>query len=339
MDNIKTLIVGAGAIGGTLAALMNNGGHKVDVLEVSPGAAKKIKINGLTLTGAKGNKKIFPTVFGSIDEIEETYDIAIIAVKYMHLTAAAESILPVIHEKSIVVGMQNGICTEELAEVVGKERTAGCMIGFGATKHGDTDIEMTSGGEMYVGMLDGSTPELLKHLCAMYNSVVPTKMTKELLPRQFSKLIINCCINATAAITGQTLGKILDDTRAQDLFLAIAREGMDVADSMGIKVPKYGLLLDYRFLRLSNAPSYNNICKQVIKLVGKGKYASVKPSTLQSLLRGEKTEVDIFNGYLARMAVKNHISAPVNTKLTEMIREIESGKREMTPDNLSEFFN
>lgn len=337
VDNIKTLVVGAGAIGGTLAVLMNGKGYQVDVLEIAPGAAEKIRKDGLTLTGVSGNKKVFPTVFGSVDEIKETYDIVIIAVKYMHLTAAAENILPFIHKDSIVVGMQNGICTEELAAVVGRERTAGCMIGFGATKNGDTDIEMTSGGEMYVGMLNGSKTALLGKLCEMYNSVVPTKMTAELLPRQFSKLIINCCINATAAVTGLTLGKIIDDKRAQDLFLSIAREGMDIADAMGIKVPKYGLLLDYRFLRLSNASWYNMICKQVIKLVAKGKYSAVKPSTLQSLLRNEKTEIDIFNGYLARMAEAHHIAAPVNTRLTEMIRDIENGARDMSPDNLGEF--
>ena len=337
MDNVKTLIVGAGAIGGTLAVLMNDAGYRVDVLEIAPGAAEKIRRNGISLKGARGDKKSFPDVYGSIGEIKSTYDIAIIAVKYMHLTAAAESILPLIHEKSIVIGMQNGICTEELASVVGRERTAGCMIGFGATKISDTEIDMTSGGEMYIGMLDGSKPELLVKLCKMYKSVVPTKITEQLLPRQFSKLIINCCINATAAITGKTLGEILDDKRAQDLFLAIAREGMDIADAMGIKVPKYGLLLDYRFLRLSDAPSYNNLCKKVVKIVGKGKYSAVKPSTLQSLLRNEKTEVDIFNGYLAKKAGEYNVKAPVNTRLTEMIREIENGQRTMSPDNLDEF--
>lgn len=337
MKTNKTLIVGAGAIGGNLAVLMKDKGYPIDILEIAPGAAEKIREEGLHLTGACGDKKANFTVYGSVDEIKETYDIVIIAVKYLHLQAAAKSILPFIHEDSLVVGMQNGICTEELAQIVGKKRTAGCMIGFGATKISDTEIEMTSGGEMYVGMMDGRKTELLENLCRMYNSVVPTKITDQLLCRQFSKLIINCCINATAAITGQTLGKILDDERAQDLFLAIAREGMDVADAMKIKVPKYGLLLDYRFLRLSNAKFYNNICKKVIKIVGKGKYASVKPSTLQSLLRGEKTEVDIFNGYLARKAKEYHISAPVNTRLTEMIREIEAGERKMSVDNLAEF--
>ena len=333
----RTLIVGAGAIGGTLAALMKKDGYAVEILEIAPGAAERLREQGLHLTGVKGEWRVFPPVYGSVDEISGDFDIVILCVKYLALQAAAKSILSLLKEDSLVVGMQNGICTGELAEVVGEERTAGCMIGFGATKHGDTQIEMTSGGEMYVGMADGSENENLQELCKMYNSVVPTKITHELLERQFSKLIINCCINATAAITGETLGGIIDDVRAQDLFLTIAREGMHVAGAMGVKVPKYGLLLDYRLLMLSDAKFYNNICKAVVRLVAKSKYASVKPSTLQSLLRGEKTEIDIFNGWLAKKAAEYDVDAPVNTRLTEMIREIERGERQMTPDNLAEF--
>ncbi|MBR1810072.1 MAG: ketopantoate reductase family protein [Clostridia bacterium] len=337
MKETKTLIVGAGAIGGTLAVLMNHGGYPADVLEIAPGAAEKIAKQGLRLTGARGDVRAFPNVYSSVEMLDKTYDIVIIAVKYMHLQAVAESILPLIHQCSLVVGMQNGICTDELAQIVGEERAVGCMIGFGATKHSDTEIEMTSGGEMYIGMPNGAHPGILDDLCTMYSCVVKTKISDEIVRRQFSKLIINCCINATAAITGKTLGEILDDKRAQDLFLAIAREGMDVADVMKIKVPKYGLLLDYRLLRLSNASWYNGVCKRVVKLVGKGKYAVVKPSTLQSLLHGEKTEVDIFNGWLARKAEENGIKAPVNALLTKMIHELETGARQMTPENLEEF--
>ncbi len=337
MNTTKTLIVGAGAIGGTLAALMSTAGYQIDVLEVFPGAAEEIAQKGLHLTGARGEKYAYPTVYAGTEALVKKYDYVIICVKYMHLKTVAQNILPYTHEKTLIVGMQNGICTAELAEIVGKDRAVGCMIGFGATKHSSTEIEMTSGGEMFIGMLDGGTTPELETLCKMYNAVLKTQITPCLINKQYSKLIINCCINATAAITGKTLGEILDDKRAQDLFLAIAREGMHIAKAQGISVPKYGLLLDYRLLMLSDAKWYNSVCKLVVKIVGKGKYASVKPSTLQSLLRGEKTEIDIFNGFLARVAKENGVDAPVNSLLTSMIREIENGQREMSADNLDEF--
>ncbi|MBQ1553209.1 MAG: ketopantoate reductase family protein [Clostridia bacterium] len=334
---MKTLLIGAGAIGGTLAVLMTDAGYTVDILEISPQIKEDIEAKGLTLTGAHGDHKVNVKAYGSPDEIEEKYDIVIIAVKYMALIPAAKSALKLLKDDSIVVGMQNGVCTQELASVVGEERTVGAMIGFGATKLSSTEFEMTSLGEMYIGMPGGRTNDKLEKLCEMYCTVVPTKITPDITSRQFSKLIINSCINATAAITGHTLGEMISDKRSVELFLEIAREGMHLADAMKIKVPKYGAVLDYNLLMLSESKAFDKICTLVVKLVAKSKYANVRPSTLQSLERGEKTEIAIFNGYIERMAREYGVKTPVNSKLTEMIHEIEDGKREMSMDNLGEF--
>ena len=75
----------------------------------------------------------------------------------------------------------------------------------------------------------------------------------------------------------------------------------------------------------------------MVWLVSKLKYASVKPSTLQSLEKGEITEIEIFNGYIAKLGRDYGVETPVNTKLTAMIHEIERGERRITPDNLEEF--
>ena len=334
---MKILLIGAGAIGGTLAALIHAAGYDISILEINKTARDEINEKGLHLYGAKGEYIEKIKAYGSPDELDEKFDVVIIATKYLVLKPVAESALKFLKDDSLVVGMQNGICMEELAAVVGRKRTVGCMIGFGATKHSITDIEMTSLGEMYIGMPDGYHPAALDELCKIYNAVLPTEVSDEIIRRQYSKLIINSCINATAAITGKTLGVMLDDKRAQDLFLKIAREGMYVAKAMGIKVPKYGKLLYYDLLMLMDNKPYNAICKGVVLLVGKTKYKDVKPSTLQSLERGEKTEIDIFNGYIARMGEQYGVKTPVNTKITAMIREIERGEREITMDNLAEF--
>ncbi|MBQ9879079.1 MAG: ketopantoate reductase family protein, partial [Clostridia bacterium] len=54
---MKTLLIGAGAIGGTLAVLMTDAGYTVDILEISPQIKEDIEAKGLTLTGAHGDHK------------------------------------------------------------------------------------------------------------------------------------------------------------------------------------------------------------------------------------------------------------------------------------------
>jgi 2-dehydropantoate 2-reductase len=66
------------------------------------------------------------------------------------------------------------------------------------------------------------------------------------------------------------------------------------------------------------------------------KYRKLKSSSLQSLERGRKTEVENYNGYIAAKGRELGIDTPVNEKLTCMVREIEQGKRKIDPENFDE---
>ena len=334
---MKVLVVGAGAIGGTVAVLLKKEGYDIRIKCHIPEIKELIETKGFYLHGAKGEHHVDFKCYHEVEEFgDEKFDIIIIATKYAHVAASAKMIMPYLAEGGIIVGMQNGILTEELAEIVGRDKAVGCMIGFGATRNADNDVTMTSLGEYYVGMLDGRKTPMLEKFAEMLSNVVPAQVTLDIKGRQYSKLIINSCINAVAGITGNKLGTILKDVRAQDLFLNIAREGMAVAKAMNIKVPKYGAVLEYRMLALSNAKWYNSIIKIVVRMVGK-LYSDVKPSTLQSIEAGEKTEIDILNGFFVVNGDKYGVDTPVNDKIVQMIHEIEEGKRTCTPDNLSEF--
>lgn len=334
---MKVLVVGAGAIGGTVAVLLNEAGYDIRLLCHREEAKNLIEKEGFYLHGAKGEHRVNFTCYGDISEVgEEKFDVIIIATKYAAMASCAKNVLSACADGGLIVGMQNGLLTEELGEVVGRDKVVGCMIGFGATRNAVNDVTMTSLGEFYVGMLDGRRPKKLEEFADMLSKVLPTKIAADIKARQYSKLIINSCINAVAGITGKTLGEILKDGRARDLFLNIAREGMAVAKAMNLKVPKYGAVLEYRMLALSNAKWYNACCKLVVMMVGK-LYADVKPSTLQSLEKGEKTEIDILNGYFVTKSDELGVATSVNHKLVAMIHEIEEGKRKMSSDNLAEF--
>lgn len=334
---MKVLVVGAGAIGGTVAVLLKNEGYDVRIKCHIPEIKELIEKEGFYLHGAKGEYHVDFKCYHEVSEFgDEKFDVIIIATKYAHVASCAKMMLPYVAENGLIVGMQNGILTDELGEIVGRDKAVGCMIGFGATRNADNDVTMTSLGEYYIGMLDGRKTRTLEVFAEMLKSVVPTKISMEIKRRQYSKLIINSCINAVAGITGKKLGEILKDDRARDLFLNIAREGMAVAKAMKISVPKYGLVLEYRMLALGNNKVYNGICKAVVGMVGK-LYSDVKPSTLQSIEAGEKTEIDILNGFFVENGKKYGVPTPVNTKLVDMIHEIERGERKLTSDNLAEF--
>ena len=330
---MKIILVGAGSIGGTTAVMMKEKGHDVELIEVSHDRAEKIRTEGITLTGALGDHTQVFTVYESPDELTEKYDVCIIATKYFALASVAEKMLPHVKEDGIFISMQNGICTKILSDVVGVDKTAGCMIGFGATMLPNGDVNVTSGGEFKIGRVTGKIDDKITALGEVYKAVLPTKVVNNIDAQLYSKLIINSCINSIAPLTGECVGVMLSADAAKSIFLQIAREATYVSKKMGLKVPPYATVLNYNLLLLSDAEWFNTIAKMLVTIVGK-KFGDVRPSTLQSLDRGEKTEIDIFNGYIVKMGKEYGVPTPVNEQIYNFIKKIENGEEKSSMDNL-----
>ena len=331
---MRCVLIGPGAIGGTVATLITKAGFPLDVVCENEIFAAKFREEGFHLRGARGEHTVKLNTMVGIDNLEPGYDICIISTKAFIMPRLAEQLLPKLKPDSLVVCMQNGICTELLSAVVGDERTVSCMIGFGATMHAQGDIEMTSLGSFAIGMPDGKSNEKLEHLKQMLGAVLPTEISANITGELFSKLIINSCINSLGGLTGETLGIMLNDKRARQLFLAVAREGIQVARGMNIDVPPFNGILNYNLLLVSKTKLFDIICETIFRIVGKLKYSGVKVSTLQTLERGEKTEIDYFNGWMADRGAEVGVAAPVCRQLTAMIHEIEDGKRKICMENL-----
>lgn len=330
---MKIILVGAGSIGGTTAVMLKEKGNDIEIVEANAVRAEKIRTEGITLTGALGNHTQKFTVYNSIDELDTVYDVCIIATKYFALGAVAEKMIPHVKTDGLFVSMQNGICTGILADAVGKDKAVGVMIGFGATMLPNGDVNVTSGGELKIGRVNGVVDAKIKELEEVYKALLPTKAVDNIDAQLYSKLIINSCINSIAALTGQTVGVMLSKESAKDIFLEIAREATYVSKAMKLKVPPYATVLNYNLLILSEAKWFKSLCKAIVNIVGK-KFGDVRPSTLQSLDRGEKTEIDIFNGYIAKKGDEYGVPTPVNHQIWQFIKKIENGEEVSSMDNL-----
>jgi 2-dehydropantoate 2-reductase len=105
---------------------------------------------------------------------------------------------------------------------------------------------------------------------------------------------------------------------------------------MGIRVePAGGGKLDY-YKFLADRGLLTELKRHLmIRAIG-FKYRRIRSSSLQSLERGRPTEIDYLNGYICERGRKHGVPTPVNAAIVRMVKEIESGKREMTADNLKD---
>ena len=332
---MRICIIGAGAIGGVVAGALAKEGYDITLVTKHADTAEKINSSGIEVKGSYGDFTIPIPAVASVGELQGKFNYVLIATKADGLEDAAKGVLPFLYVNSRVISMQNGICEEMLAAIVGPERTIGCVVGFGATMLAPGVVEKTSGGEFIMGNWEGEPDEALKKLSELLNTVVETRISAEIFQELYSKLIINSCITTLGAVCGLYLGEMLAKQHTRRLFIGVIKEAIQVADAMRMKVPPgaSGKLDYYKFL--SSGPLSEFKRHLTIRVIGM-KYSKLKSSSLQSLERGRKTEVKNYNGYIATKGKEYAVSTPINEQLTLMVGEIEEGKRKITPDNFKE---
>lgn len=328
----RIVVVGAGAIGGITAAFLKQAGHDVTLVCKHQEIATLANGRGLHVMGVRGDHVIPVPSVTTIEELTGSFDVALIATKAYDMPLSARKLLAYLKDDSLVLSMQNGICTDALAEVVGAKRTVGCVVGYGATMQGAAELEMTSVGTFTIGRLEGDATSL-SPLCELLSHVVETSISNDIYADLYSKLIVNSCITSLGAICGLRLGEMLKRKQARRVFLSIIAEGMAVARAMNLTVPPYGGRLDYDKLLHGNGLLDRLRRHATIFVVGL-KYKNLKSSSLQSLERGRPTEIDYFNGYIAQKGEALGVACPVNLRLTAMVKEIEAGQRRIEVKNL-----
>jgi 2-dehydropantoate 2-reductase len=258
-----------------------------------------------------------------------------LAVKATEAVNAAKQLRAFLREDSVLVSLQNGICEEALADVIGRERVIGCVVGWGATMRGPAELEMTSDGEFVIGAINHRPDSRLPRIQEMLENIVTTRISDNIMGELYSKLIVNSCINSLGALTGRGLGQLLATKKVRNIFIEIMREAVAVAEASNIALPPGGGgKLDYgRFLMGRGAIS-DFKRHLMLRIVG-FKYRRLKSSSLQSLERGRRTEIDYLNGYLCRRAREHGIATPINDAVVAMVKEIEAGGRSISVQNLN----
>lgn len=333
MTNKSIAVIGGGAIGGITAAYLSQAGYDVELVVKYQEKADQAINKGLHITGVRGDHYIKLKAVAEVEQLSGKKDIVMIVTKAYDMPDVARRVLPFFKEDSVVVSMQNGICVEALGEVVGPERSVGCVIGWGSTMLPDGTLNMTSEGDFVIG---GQLPDKdISGLKEVLGHMMETRISANIIADLYSKMIVNSCITSLGVLSGLYLGQIMKLKRARQIFISIISEAVAVANAMKLVVEPYGGKLDYYSLIKGEGALANLRRHAMIRIIG-FKYRRLKSSSLQSLQRGKPTEVDYYNGYIAKKGAELGVKTPVNSRIVEMIKEIEAKKRTIDPKNFED---
>ncbi len=338
-DTQRLLLMGCGAVGGVIAGGLLRAGHPVAVVTHNDDITSALTSDGLQVATPEGQWTIDCAAHTHLVDVQGQFDAVFLSMKATDVLQAARSVAGRLSPQGYAVTLQNGLVEDQVADILGRERVVGALVGWGATMDAPGIYRMTSRGELIVGELDGSLSERVRQIKATLEAVAPVTISTNIYGVLWSKLAINCAITTLGAITGQVLGTMLRRAALRRLSLAIISEVIDVAGALDISLEPVGGTLDLKRLYLPPERRARGLAPDLIPkhalILGVGlKFRRLKSSMLQSLERGRRPEVDFMNGTVVEHGQKAGVPTPVNRALTEMVHEIEQGTRPIDPHNL-----
>lgn len=335
----RIAVIGAGAIGGTVASFLAQAGLPVEVAVKRAETREAIETRGLVVEGLRGRRTTKLRAVEAIEQLEGPIDTAFLAVKTFDTADAITRLKPKLAPNGYVVTLQNGITVDEVAAILGGDRVLGAVVEWGSTLLGPGHIEVTSKGRFMLGEPSGQSTPRREAVKRLLEHTYPVDLVEDIRGALYSKLVVNACVSTTGAITGFALGKMLADRASREVFLAIATEGVRVGRASHVRF--YSMAngrLDLERLCLDSprgrARGLGLLRRHLLLRLGGLRYGRLKSSMLQSLERKGRTEVDAMNGVITVWGRREGVPTPVNDALVRIVHEIETGARPIVPANL-----
>ncbi|HEY1618383.1 MAG TPA: amidase family protein [Streptosporangiaceae bacterium] len=220
MRAVRYLVLGCGAIGGTVAAGLARDGHDVLAADADPAVVSAIGEHGLRITGpVEEFTARLPAVRASRlpDEIDCP---VLLAVKAHHTAAAVAALAGRLRGNAFVVSLQNGLNAPVIAAAVGAGRVVEAFVNFGADVTEPGVVLRGNRATFVVGELDGTMSGRVTALAA---DIADARPVPDVLGYLWAKQAYGAMLFATA-VSDLPIYAVFDDPAYRDLLLALARE-------------------------------------------------------------------------------------------------------------------
>ena len=328
------LVWGAGAIGGTLGAAFIVAGEEVVFVDTDAAHVAAIAERGLAVTGPVAPCRVEARAFRP-EALSGHFRRCILAVKAHHTAGAVAALAPHVAPDGYVVSAQNGLNEDVIAAWVGRERTVGCFVNYGAD-YLEPGVVIRSGrGAVVVGELDGAMTDRLVELHGLFRQFDPAAVaTGNIQGYLWAKLIYGALLFATA-LTDDSIADVLASKAHRRVLIRLAHEVAAVSRAEGVTLEAFDGFDPVAFL--PDAPA--GILERSFDDMVAHNRRSVKSHSgiwRDLAVRKRRTEVDAQLGPIITAGRRHGVPTPVTSAVTERIHAIEDGRRTLGGANLDD---
>lgn len=241
---MKIAVVGAGAIGGWIAARLALAG--LDVSVVARGETlQAIDTEGLRLTD-NGETRCVAVATSDDPATLGEHDIVVVAVKAPALVEIASTLEPLIGPETLIIPMLNGVpwwFTEEplssvdpsgaIANALPFDRIVGCVVHASCRREAPNHVRVVQADRLILGEPDGGSSDRVARLCDLFHTDgIRSEQSASIRSEIWYKLWGNATLNPMSALTRATADQLLDD----DAILDFMSEAMDELAAVGAAI-------------------------------------------------------------------------------------------------------
>ncbi len=253
---MKICVVGAGAIGGLMAAKFALADEEVTVIDQGAHLAA-IRENGLKLIWQDGGEHVVKNIAATGDFADVgPQDLVILALKAHYLESIASKVPSLLGPETMIVTVQNGIPwwyfqrhggphdgqrldsldpSGILEKNIDAARIVGCVVYPAADVPAPGVIHHVEGDRFPIGELDGSESERVQQLHdVLVKAGFRSRILDDIRAEIWLKAWGNLSFNPISALTHATLAAICQFPETRHLAAAMMQEAQDIAGKLGI---------------------------------------------------------------------------------------------------------
>jgi 2-dehydropantoate 2-reductase len=348
----RIAVLGVGAIGGTIGAYLIRGGYDIVLIDQWAAHVEKVRNDGLTLSDPEEEFTVPAKALhlSDISNVREQFDIVFLSVKSYDTRWSTYMIEPYLKPTGFILPAQNSLNDEMVASIAGYNRTVGCVPVIGAAVYEPGHIIRTYPMDIHcftVGELSGIVTPRVREIVDALKLIGPCETSENIWGARWSKLIINCMMNTIAGLIGPALSS-LNEGQRDTLNLIRTTTGCEVvrvAYALGVDVEPIWEIPGREFAEATSKDAISKL-KDKLAVAVQGVYltpeqtekvgAPGRPSLLQDVMKGRRTEVDFLNGHVVKKGKETGVPTPMNDAIVALMKKVESGEASPDPSALDQ---
>jgi 2-dehydropantoate 2-reductase len=327
-------IVGAGAIGGTIAHGLARAGHPVRIVDTDTDHVLAVRARGMTSVEVDGTESTALGILATTpdEDVGGSLDRVVLAVKSQDTAQASQWIAPRLDRGGFVLSCQNGDNEPELTAAVGSERVLMAFVNTAADWVAPGRIEQKGVKSLVIGETSGAKTARVIALAADLSSACPVSITDNIRGTVWSKKSLAAMYTASA-LADIAIADAID--RYRTVMVEVAREVLRIATALEYPLTAFD---GFDPLRIRDGMSSDVVDAAINDLVAwqlpipKNRSGVFRDITV----RHRETEAHAALRSTIRRSEQHGLEAPVSRALDEMLTELETGTRRLDEDNFVE---